>query len=192
MSRVRVKVNRRFLPHRFLLSSALHHLETATQKRDGYFYEWLGAILLSALSIEAISNSYGEALVPDWKDFESASSIAKLRLVATKCGISPDFSKHPWATARLLKKFRDRIVHAKPKHLKLEKDCNESDYRESFNALLQTNLEKMITQDFATQSCDAVEQILRALNKTLNESELYELAYEGHTSHAALLKDGAA
>lgn len=190
MSRVHVKVKRKFLPHLLLLRGALRHLETAKEKKTGYFYDWLGAILLSALSIEAIGNTYGEVLIPDWKDFESASPIAKLRLVATSCGINPDLSKHPWATARQLILFRNRIAHAKPKSLKIDKnDCDESNYLKVFNTRLESDLEKMITEDFAKQSCDAVEQIIGTLNKTRKPSELYELVLEGHESHATALND---
>ncbi|MGA2178306.1 MAG: hypothetical protein ABSH15_01795 [Verrucomicrobiota bacterium] len=121
MSVVRTKIERRFNPHLLLLRGAQYHLRTAKEKRDGCYYSWLGAILLSALSIEAIGNSYGEFLIPDWKDFESASPIAKLRLVATRCDVTPDFGRQPWQTARLLIIFRNRIAHAKPKHLKIEK-----------------------------------------------------------------------
>jgi hypothetical protein len=52
---------------------------------------------------------------------------------------------------------------------------------------LESNLEKMITEDFATKSCTAVEQLLRTLNKTLEASELHALAYDGQESHAQVV-----
>lgn len=187
MSVVRTKTERKFNPHILLLRCAQNHLSTAKENGNGRYYNWLGAILLSALSIEAIGNSYGEFLIPDWKDFESASPIAKLRLVAARCGVAPDFGRQPWQTARLLIVFRNRIAHAKPKHLKIEKDCTLDDYGQVFGMKLESDLEKMITEDFATKSCAAVEQIRSSLNKTLKASELHALAYDGHESQAQVV-----
>jgi len=179
MSIVHTKTERKFNPHLLLLRGAQHHLRTAKEKEGGWYYNWLGAILLSALSIEAIGNSYGALLIGDWKDFESASPIAKLRLVATRCGVKPDFGKQPWQTARLLIIFRNRIAHPKPEHLKLEKDCTLSDYGQIRYAKLESNLEKMVTEEFAIKSCDAVQQILTILNKTLKDAELHALTTDG-------------
>lgn len=194
MSTVRAKTERSFNPHLLLLRGSQHHLSTAKEKKGGWYYDWLGAIVLSALSIEAIGNSYGKVLIPDWKEKVAgllksggASPIRKLQLVAERCGISPDFQSHPWLTARMLTRFRDRIAHAKREHLEVEDDSAESDYGRVFGARLVSDVEEMITEDFASQSCDAVEQIIAALNKTLKASELYKLTYDGHVSHAEIL-----
>lgn len=189
MSTVRAKTERRFNPHVCLFLPAVqHHFETAKGKKIGAYYDWFAVIVLSGLSLEAIGNSYGDFLFTEWKDFESASPKAKLRLVAQKCGIKPDFNKHPWATAWQLIKFRNLIAHAKRKHFKVERDCNENNYREVIGKRFEADVETMITEKFATQSCDAVEQIIIALNKTLNESELHELNYCGHECHAKVLE----
>ena len=196
MSIVRTKTERRFNPHVLLLRGAQHHLETAKKNQPSCDYDWLAIIVLSALSLEAIGNSYGKVLIPNWKQLigdlirkkEGASPIKKLELVAARCGIQPDFASHPWLTARKLADFRDLIAHAKREHLKFEGDCNESNYGEILGAKLEADVEKMITEDFAKQSCEAVEQIVSALNKTLKESELYELTYCGHESQAEILK----
>ncbi len=195
MSIVHTKTERRFNPHLLLLRGAQHHLRTAKEKRDGWYYDWLGAIVLSALSIEAIGNSYGKVLIPNWKELIAdrigkrlgASPRWKLEVVAKRCAINPDFESHPWLTARKLTEFRDLIAHAKRKHLKVEDDCTESDYGRIFGAQLESDVEAMITEDFASESCGAVEQIISALNKTLEIAELYELAIDGHESHAQVL-----
>src|SRR6266536_2456511 len=135
MSIVRAKTERSFNPHLLLLRGSQHHLRTAKEKKGGWYYDWLGTIVLSALSIEAIGNSYGKVLIPDWKEKVAgllnsggASPIRKLQLVAERCGISPDFQSHPWLTARILTRFRDRIAHAKRDYLDNEEACTESDY----------------------------------------------------------------
>jgi hypothetical protein len=71
MSRVYVKVVRKFLPHQMLVGAASHHLESAKKQVPGYFYERLSSLMFSALAIEAIGNTYGEVLIQSWKDFET-------------------------------------------------------------------------------------------------------------------------
>jgi hypothetical protein len=184
MSIVHTKTERRFNPHLFLLQGAQYHLRLAKVKTDRCYYDWIRAILLAALSIEAIGNSYGEVLIPGWEDFESASPIAKLRLVATRCGIKPDFGKQPWQTARGLIICRNRIAHAKRKHLEDLKECSLNEDGPLFKVKLESDLEKMITEDFAGQSCAAVDQIIKDLNKTLKVSELRDLTCNGHEYYA--------
>lgn len=192
MSRVHVKVARKFIPHRLLLTGAWHHLETAKERRAGYFYDWLGAILLSALCIEAIGNTYGEVVIADWRDFETASPIAKLRLVATKCGINPDFAEHPWATARQLIRCRNRIAHARSQQLTVEGDYTDTTYLKVFHAKPESTLEKMITEEFAIQGYYAVEKILEMLSTTIEPSKLVEVEMDGWSSHASAINDEVA
>lgn len=194
-SLVHTKTERQFIPHLLLLQGAQHYLRAAKEKSGGWYYDWLGAIVFSALSIEAIGNSYGKVLIPNWKEVIAdlvqkkvgASPIRKLQLVAKRCGINPDFQRHPWLTARKLTQFRDLVAHAKREHLKKEENCTLSDYGQISRVKLETEFEKMITEDFASKSCDAVEQIIGALNKTLGPSELHELAFNGQVSHARVI-----
>ncbi len=198
---VRTKVERPFNPHCLLLTCAQRHLKTIKEnkeKKEGVWeYDWLGAIVLSALSIEAIGNSYGKILIRDWKDLIrerldkklGASPIWKLTLVAERCGIVPDFNSHPWLTAKKLTEFRDLIVHAKREPLEHEKDCVESDCGLVLNARLLSDVEGMITEEFATKSCGAVAEIMTALNATLNAEGLYKLATDGHTRSATIIDE---
>lgn len=191
MSRVRVKIVRKFLPHRFLLNGVWHQLETAKEHKTGYFYDWLGAILLSALAIEAIGNTYGEALIKDWKDFEPASPIAKLRLVADECGVKPDFDKHPWETARRLIRFRNRIAHAKPQLLNVEDEHTDATYQKAAFTMPESDLEKMITDEFAIQGYDAIEKILEEFSKKIEPSKLVDVEMDGWTSVATAIENKA-
>jgi hypothetical protein len=192
MTTIHTETKRAFIPHRLLLHSAQHFLELAKEKRDGWYYEWLGAIVLCALSIEAIGNCYGKVLIPDWKeqiaDWLSkklgASPRWKLEVVAARCGISPDFGTHPWLTAWKLTEFRNLIAHAKREPLSKECDYAESDYGGIPGANLGAEVEAMITEEFANQSRDAVEQIISAFNKNLKDSELNSVTYDGQEFHA--------
>lgn len=195
MPTVRAKTERKFIPHKLLLRAAQHHLEVAKEKRPGCYYDWLAVIVLSALSIEAIGNSYGKVLFPNWKELiadlvknkQGASPIKKLQLVAEKCGITPDFSNPTWATASSLAKFRDRIAHAKSEHFEEKRDCNMDNYGEVMGMKFRSEIEKMITEDFANQSYEAVEQIVKDLNKTLKMDKRFELTYDGHQSSATVM-----
>ena len=195
----RIKVKRPFNPHRLLLTGAQRILKTAKEnkekQKDIWEYDWLGAIVLSALSIEAIGNSYGEVLIPNWNDLirerlirkEGASPIWKLTFVAEQRGITPNFNIDPWLTIKKLTKFRDSIAHTNHSYLKVEENCTESDYGRVFDMRPMSDVEEIITEDFATQSCDAVSKIMTALNETLNAEQLYKLAFDGRAFSAKIL-----
>jgi hypothetical protein len=195
MSVVHTKAERKFIPHRFFLSASEHFIAMANHKHNGYYYEWLGAIILSALSIEAVGNSYGKVLIPNWRDLISerikdkrgASPRLKLELVAQRCGVAPDFTTHPWLTIQKLTHFRDSVAHATRDSLEVERECTETDFGWVLTAALKADMETMITEEFARQSCDAVTQIISSLNKTLKPSELHELTYDGNESYAKMV-----
>jgi hypothetical protein len=67
-----------------LIAAARSALQDAEAKGPGSFYSELTAMTFSALAIEALCNSIGERMLEDWKDFESATPIAKLRLLASR------------------------------------------------------------------------------------------------------------
>jgi hypothetical protein len=86
-----VSRERRFSAHHMLLGVARMFLEDAKSKRPGWFYAELAALTLSGLAVEAICNAVGERVFStDWKDFESASPIAKLRLICDKLDVPFD------------------------------------------------------------------------------------------------------
>jgi hypothetical protein len=194
MTTIHTKTERAFIPHRFLLRGAQHFLGMAKERKCGWNHEWLGAIVLSALSIEAIGNCYGKRLIPDWetqirdrvKQKLGASPWWKLQSVAARCGINSDFKNPPWSTAKKLTEFRDLIVHAKWEPLSKESDCAEGDWGLVSGERLEAEVEAMITEEFANQSCDAIEQIVTALNKNLTDSQLNALTYDGQEFQAQI------
>jgi len=78
---LQVERERNFSAHHMLLGAARMAMEDSNKQRPGWFYSDLIAITFSALSIEALCNAFGNRFVPDWKDFESSSPIAKLRII---------------------------------------------------------------------------------------------------------------
>lgn len=187
MSTIRVKTQRRFNPHLLLMRGAYHLLGRAEERPDGWYYEWLGALTLSALAIEAIGNSYGQVLIPHWSRWarrQRRSPIQKLERVARSRGITPDFGEPPWLTIRKLKKFRDSVAHANRNHLIVEQDRTLSDYQAIMYAPLESTLEKTITEEFARESYEAVQRVLDMLNQTLTDKERYELRCDGNECDA--------
>ena len=80
---------------------------------SGWKYDALTTLVFSALAIEALANAFGEKKINGWADFEMSSPMGKLRVVTGTLGIPFDPGKEPWATARWLVTFRNRIAHAR-------------------------------------------------------------------------------
>jgi hypothetical protein len=167
MSAVEVTIVRTFLPHRLLLDAAFRALQAAKSKKEGCWWDWLTVILYSSLSIEAIGNTYGTAMFDRWDDFETCSPLAKIRLVAEKCGVVPDFSRSPWQIVPELVSFRNRIAHAKPEEINHCSIQTTDDYEKVLYAKPESKLEKMVTEHFAQKSYEAICAILGLLSEKL-------------------------
>ena len=179
MTHVRIKVARKFAPHSMLLKAAARALDSAKAKSEVFWWDWLAAILYCSLSIEAIGNTYGETLISRWEDFGSASPLAKIRLVAERCGVQPKFSEHPWAIVPELIRFRNRIAHAKLEEILVDvvypaDDCEKHLYKKP-----ESKLEKFVTERFAQQSYDCIFKILGLLASGLPEDTVAQLENDG-------------
>ena len=84
-----------FSAHHMLMNAAFLQLEAARETENSQFNSLLAALTLSSLSVEALANSVGERVVPDWRDFESLSPLGKLRLLAEKLSIEFDRNVEP-------------------------------------------------------------------------------------------------
>ena len=131
-----------------------------------------------SLSVEAIGNTYGETFISRWQDFESASPLAKIRLVAEHCRLQPDFSAMPWGIVPELIRFRNRIAHAKLEDISVDAVHPQADYEKYLYAKPESKLEKMVTERFAQQSYDSIYEILGLLATGLPVHTLSQLATE--------------
>jgi len=99
-----------------LLTIALNQLERAKSEKQEH--NKLTAILpsmsFSVFSVEALCNTFGSQLFSHWSHLDSTSLSGKVAIISEFLGIHPDFSKEPWQTINLMKKFRNALVHAKP------------------------------------------------------------------------------
>ena len=188
MTRVKVNVARRFVPHSMLLSAAQRAMEASETEGDGCWYDWLGVILYCSLSIEAIGNTYGETFVTRWKDFESSSPLAKMRIVAEHCGLKPDFSSHPWAIVPQLGRFRNLIAHAKLEEIKRESIHPVKGHEKHLYAKPNSKLENMVTKAFAQESMNSIYDMLLLFEAHLPTWKVMELEMGGWHRGATLIE----
>lgn len=110
---------RYFSPHHLLLRTAglaLHEAHrrvynSSTPMRESHT---MSAILMSALSIEALCNAIGYRLIEGWEDYESSNPWMKLRVLCKELGLSFDKGVEPWQSLRELLDFRNKVAHGKP------------------------------------------------------------------------------
>jgi hypothetical protein len=181
-NKLKVTRKRNFSAHHMLIGAARAALEDANQRRPGWFYSELTAITLSALSIEAMCNAIGNRIIDGWKDFESASPLAKLRLLCERLNISYDKSKEPWASAIWLCHFRNLIAHAKPEIIAEEYVWTRDEYDSRRKDEPKSKLERLITLGNAAKALRTAESIKTSLCEKISpedRSGLYSDAWEG-------------
>jgi hypothetical protein len=162
---LRVTQQRNFSAHHMLIGAARAALDDAESDKPGWFYSELTAITLAALSVEAICNSVGVAVVDDWEDFESMAPYAKLRYLCGVLGVKFDKDKKPWTTAKWLCKFRNRIAHAKPERIDTDRIMTRKQYDayECKRDAPKSKLESDITRGNAKAAVQTAQQIKEAL-----------------------------
>jgi DNA-directed RNA polymerase subunit L len=189
---IRIRKERDFKPHHFLIYAArvgLEHAEEVTKEEKGISV-WtpheLTAITFSAFALEAIGNSFGEKLVKRWKDFEYSSPIAKLRIVCAQLNIEPDFGGEPWATALWLVAFRNSIAHAKPRFIKTDEVVPASEYNFwHLHSDPQSEIEKQITLENARRAVKAISEILDQFYLKIKKEDRGSLFFENSSGMAS-------
>ena len=183
--KLKVTTERPFSAHHMLIGAAQASLEDAKAKRPGWFYSELVTITLSALSIEAMCNAVGDRVIVDWKDFESSSPNAKLRLLCEHLKIQYDKSKEPWVSARWLYKLRNLIAHAKPELVREQAVFSREEYDRRSPEFPKSKLEKEITLTNAARAWRTAEDIKDILTSKVppeNALGLYADASFGRAS----------
>jgi hypothetical protein len=168
-----------------LIGAARSALQDAQGERRGSFHSQLTAMTFSALAIEALCNSIGERMIEAWKDFESATPNAKLRLLAARLGIEYKKDAAPWAEARRLVKFRNAIAHAKPEFVVEEKTLTEEEHNRRPSDRPESKLEKQITLGNAKRAVAAAVHIKELLCSKVPDEIALGLsvdAWSGRTS----------
>ena len=186
MDQLRVQRERDFSPHHILLGAAYTALEDSKEKRPGYFNYELACITFSALALEALGNAFGNKFIDRWGDFESASPIAKLRLVCQRFEITPNFERKPWSTALWLVKFRNKVAHAKPEFIKEERVLTRAEYDALRMEYPASKLEKQVSLENAEKAFACVHDIHIMLCERIPANKIAGLIADGWSSQAGV------
>ena len=184
--RVKRTRERTFSAHHILLRTARRALERAEADEEGSMLEALTALTFAALAVEAICNSIGETVIPDWKDFESATPIAKSRLIAEHLEVTYDKAGNPWQTVRWLVGFRSKIAHAKLEVVTEEKILTQAEAEQQRFDIPESKLEKDITVKNASRAVAAVENFMDMLVAKVPEELRIGLRADGFESTISL------
>jgi len=143
--KISVSKERPFSAHHMLFNAAKAAIEDAESKQPGGLYSELMAITMAGLAIEALCNAVGERVIDNWKDFESSSPKAKVRIICTELDIEYDSKKEPWSSVVWLSKIRNGLAHAKPQLVNERYTWNREEYEKKDGFKPQAKLEKEIT-----------------------------------------------
>ena len=108
---------RHFLPLTMFLDSARKFVAKINSDDLPQWPDLMAAASVLSLSLEALVNSLGPFLVADFADFDSASPVAKLRIICEKAGLPFDKSRKPISDILELARFRNKVAHPKYKRL---------------------------------------------------------------------------
>lgn len=186
MIKAKVIQERVFLPYKIFLDSSSHFCEEMKRKDYVSWYDLLAAITILGLSVEALVNTIGVLVIPDFKDFESSSPKAKLRILCEKSGIEFNRNKSPFLEVINLLKVRNQLAHPKFQVLHYESkemplELAQKHYEEIGEIL--HDIEKSLTPEFAKKSLEAVLSLEKTLRAAI-QPDLFE------TSSKRLVIDG--
>ena len=89
-------------------------LSEATKSEEGQFYNLMSCLVLSAFTLEAYLNHFGQSRNAEWNEIERKyPKLKKYEMFCKKCGIKYNFQKRPYSTMRELFKYRDSMAHGK-------------------------------------------------------------------------------
>ena len=175
-----------FSAHHPLLQIAERSLSKAQAKDPGWMNEALICITFSALSIEAMANAIGSTLIQDWKDFESASPTAKIRLLAEHLGVEFSPTKEPWSTIKWLGRFRNTIAHPKPEHIVRERLIPSHELESRTFDAPESKFERELTSENARRAFEAVYKAKRLLCEKIPYDLNLGLEVDGWSSSTEL------
>ncbi len=172
-----------------LIGAARAAVEDAEAGLPGWTYSQLTAITLCGISIEAICNAVGDRIITDWKDFESSSPNAKLRLLCERLGIPYDKEKEPWSSVRWLVKLRNAIAHAKPQQVKEEHVWARDEYDRRRKDVPLSDLERDLSLDNAKRALKTTKEVLLRLTEMIPAEHRFGLYSDGWEGSASALRD---
>lgn len=141
------------------LRSANHVLlDNAKSERDGYLYEYLSCLVMSAFSFEALVNDVGHRAIPAWDDLETLTWKRKLRVLAINVDLKIDFSKRPLQTVNTLFAVRNQVAHGRPHALGPVTKREQGTHEELRRRHLTLKWEEQANADFAQRAVKDVDE----------------------------------
>lgn len=186
MTSAKVIQERVFFPYVPYMESSKYFCEELTRKDYVSWHDLLAATTLLSLSVEAIANTIGELAVPDFKDFESSSPKAKIRIICEAVGLEFNRNKSPFTEVIQLLKIRNQLAHPKYQILRYESkemplEQAQKHYRELDEIL--HDIEKSLSPDLVKKSLSAVARLADQFRAALDPKIL-------QTSSKRLIIDG--
>jgi len=105
---------RRIYSFNIHFQSAQYYLDLSKDANQSEAINSTSSLVSSAFGLEAFLNHVGEQVFTSWKDYlkKSLGPEAKLRLIAEKIGLKPDFGKQPFQSVKTLFEFRNAMAHS--------------------------------------------------------------------------------
>jgi hypothetical protein len=125
-----LREQRVFFTYSYLREASCFYIEQAKDfkgKPELISYYYMGAIMSSALCIEAYLNHIGERLFPHWEDIERLSPKGKLQVIAYQLNLSLNFSCRPFQSFTPLFQFRNLLAHGRTEEYEGERGVGEQD-----------------------------------------------------------------
>lgn len=176
MPTAKVIQERIFFPYTPFISSASYFCKELVRKDYVSWHDLLAATTLLALSVEAITNTIGELVVPNFTDFESSSPKAKIRIICERTGIDFTRNEYPFVEIFQLLKIRNKLAHPKFQPLRYESETMAIEQaRDHYNKLgeLLSDIETALTPDLAQRWLKAVLELTNLLSSAV-DPKLYE------------------
>jgi hypothetical protein len=184
---IKVRVERFYSAHHALLRMARDDLKKAQAKEPGWSDYQFSAIILSALVIEAFCNAVGTKTINDWRDFENASPIAKLRLICEHLNINFDSKAKPWNTIIWLSKIRNLIAHPKAEPIIYENVISKREHKtQAYREAPKSKLEKEITLGNAKRAIESIDLVIERICSQLTPDQNFGITGDMWHSSSSL------
>ena len=183
-NQVKVRKERHYRPHVEFYHAVWVHLEHVKDQHDGHFYSRLSALMLGAFTLEAYLNYVGPVVEPGWDDFDKASTMAKLRHIASVLRIEIDASRRPVQTIIALFSFRNRMAHPRADRVVEEYMSTQDDYLENFYSEPRPKWFAFATEENARRCYEDIGILIKQINASLPKPELLPLSDSGWSGSA--------
>lgn len=182
---------RYFSPHHLLLrtaGAALHEAHRRVYSRSAPMREshTMTAILMSALSVEALCNAIGYRLIEGWDDYEQSKPWMKLRVLCKELKVPFEKGSEPWQSLRELLDFRNKVAHGKPQWVrrvrtKLNKASTDAALAEHIPSASEAWFEQKLTLEVASRAVALARRVEALLTEALPDQLKLGIVVEGWT-----------